>query len=131
MANPVCSKSTLVASKACYDGKRLSDHDQLVRRVYFDMQQLAAIGGTNYLSSVSTLASAANVLSCGFKQDDFDSAEVAIAANNATSAGATLPATQPALAEAVKCLENYSDYQLKQMKLLLYCALGRGKSYPQ
>lgn len=115
----------------CYKGARLSDHDQLVRRVYLDILQLQAIGGTDYRSAIATLAAAGNTLSCGFKPDDFQAAELVIAANNATAAGATLPATQPAFSEAVKCLENYTDYQLQQMLLLLYCQLGRGKAYPQ
>lgn len=131
MANPTCTRASLIAASACYNGTRLSAHDQLARRVYFDMLQLQAIGGTDYRSAIATLATAANTLSCGFQPDNFDAAELVIAGNNATAAGATLPATQSALAEAVKCLENYSDFQLEQMKLLLYCQLGRGKAYPQ
>jgi hypothetical protein len=95
------------------------------------MLQLNAIGGTNYTSDIATLNTDANSLSCGFQPDNFDSAELVIAANNATAAGASLPATDAALAAAVKCLENYTFEQLTQMKLLLYCKLGRGKAYPQ
>jgi len=131
MANPTCTRDGLVSSKACFSGTRLSKRQKLARRVYFDLLQLAAIGGTNYLEAISTLNTDANSLSCGFKPDDFDGAELAIAQNNASSAGAFLPTTDTALAAAVKCLEDYSDHQLKQMQLLLYCKLGIGKSYPQ
>ena len=131
MSNPVCSKATLVAASACYNGTRLSDHEQLALKVFFDLKQLAAIGGTDYSSAIPTLAAAANTLTCGFKPADFEAAKLVIASNNATAAGATLPSTQAALAEAVRCLEKYTPYQLRQMELLLYCALGRGKAYPQ
>lgn len=122
---PECTKAILTAN-GCLSGKVLSNHDQLVRRVYLDMLQLAAIGGTDYSDDIPALNIAGNALSCGFQSDDFDTAELVIAAANATAAGASVPATKDALASAVACLENYSDYQLEQMKLLLYCALGEG-----
>lgn len=122
---PTCTRASLISNSACFNGTRLSEHDQMVRRVYFDMLQLAALGGTNYSSAISTMAADANTLSCGFQPDNFDAAELVIASNNATAAGATVP-TGATLADAVKCLDNYTDYQLKQMQLLLYCKLGKG-----
>lgn len=131
MANPTCTKANLVAGMACYKGTRLSTHDQQTRLVYFKVLQLAAIGGTDYTSAVNTLFADANTLACGFQPDDYDAANVRIQENNAGSAGATIPSTQAALADAVKCYKKFDERQLKQANLLLDCALGRAKSYPQ
>lgn len=120
---PTCTRADLIADRACFSGTRLSEHDQLVRRVYFDLLQLAAIGGTDYSDDISGLNVDANTLSCGFQPDDFAASELVIASNNATAAGATVP-DDIDLAAAVNCLKNYTDFQLKQMKLLLYCQLG-------
>lgn len=131
MANPTCTRATLISGGACYKGPRLSNHDQQVRRLYLQVLQLAAIGGTDYSAAVNTLFADANTLSCGFTPDDFDTSMVVIAANNATSAGATVPATQAALSDAVKCYSKFTDFQIKQANLLMACLLGRSKSYPQ
>lgn len=131
MANPTCTRASLIAGKACLNGTLLDAKAKLVRRVYFDMLQLAAIGGTDYSSAIATMNVDANSLSCGFKPDDFAAAELVIASNNATAAGASVPSTKATLAAAVKCLENYTPEQLRQMQLLLYCKLGQAKAYPQ
>jgi len=131
MANPSCVRSTLISGAACLNKTLLSEHQQNARRVYFDLLQLAAILGTDYSSAIGTLNTDSNTLTCGFQPDNFASAELVIAANNATSAGATVPSTKAALAAAVKCLEDYTPAQLKAMKLLLYCKLGRAKNYTQ
>lgn len=129
--NPTCTRETLISGGACYKGPRLSAHDQQVRLVYLKVLQLAANGGTDYSAAVNTLFVDANTLSCGFQPDDFDTSAVVIAANNATSAGATIPSTQAALSEAVKCYSKFTDFQIKQANLLLDCLIGRGADYPQ
>jgi len=126
MATPTCTKANLVAGKGCLGGPLLSNHQILARQVYFDTLQLAAIGGTSYTSDFESLNVASNTLTCGFQPADFDAAELVISSNNAVAAGASVPDTKAALAAAVVCLEDFSDYQLKAMALLLKCALGRG-----
>lgn len=131
MANPTCTRATLISGMSCLSGNLLSPHDKLVRRVYFDLLQLAAIGGTDYSADIPGMNVDANSLTCGFQPDNWSSAELVIASNNATAAGASVPSTKDTLATAVRCLDNYTDEQLKAMQLLLYCKLGRGKAYPQ
>lgn len=131
MANPTCTKANLTAGKACLGGPLLTNHQMLTRLVYMKMLELAAIGGTNYTSDAESLNVAANALTCGFQPNDMISAYVTIASNNATAAGASVPATKQALAAAVACFEDFTDFQLQQADILLTCALGRGKTYPQ
>ncbi len=131
MANPTCTRDSLISGAACYREPVISKHDQDARLVYLKVLELQAIGGTDYRSAVNTLFVDANTLSCGFQPGDFDGAAVVIAANNATAAGASVPSTRATLADAVKCFENFTDFQLKQAKLLLDCKLGVSKAYPQ
>lgn len=127
---PTCTRATLISGAACFREPVLSLHEQQTRKVYFDLLQLAAIGGTDYSAAIATLAVDANTLTCGFQPSDFDGSAMVIKYNNAVSAGASVPTGQ-SLAAAVKCLKNYSAFQLKQMQTLLDCQLGRAKSYPQ
>jgi len=131
MANPTCSRSNLMAGKACLGGPLLSNHQMKARLVYLKSLELAAIGGTNYTTDIEAFNRAANSLTCGFQPADFDAAYITIASNNATAAGASVPATKSAMAAAVACYEDFTDFQLKQMDVLLTCALGFGKTYPQ
>jgi hypothetical protein len=131
MANPTCTKATLISAGACLSGKLLSEHDRKVLQVWFMAKQLAAIGGTNYTADLETLASDSNSLTCGFQPDDMATSELVIEKNNAVSAGASISSDKDTLAGDVKCLDNYSDFALNQMILNLRCKLGRGKAYPQ
>jgi len=131
MANPTCTRATLISGAACFREPVISKHQQMARKVYFDMLQLAANGGTDYTSAVRTMQDDAVNLSCGFQPGDFDGAAVVIKFNNAVSAGATVPTDPQVLAQAVRCLEDFDDFVLKQMQLLLDCKLGRAADYPQ
>jgi len=128
---PTCTRDNLISGAACYREPVVNKHDAQARLVYFKVLQLQAIGGTDYRAAVNTLFVDANTLTCGFQPSDFDGAKLVIAANNATSAGASVPSTRATLADAAKCYESFSDFQLKQANVLLDCLLGRGKSYPQ
>ncbi len=131
MANPTCTRATLISGGACFNKTVFSSQQQAALRVYFDLLQLAANGGTDYSAAIATLNLDATNLACGMQPDNFDTSELVIAYNNAVSAGATVPTARADLGAAIKCLENYDSFQLKQMQLLLYCKLGRGADYPQ
>lgn len=122
---PTCTRATLISGAACLNGQVLSAQDKLARRVWFDLKQLAAIGGTNYASQIAQLNIDANDLTCGMSLDDLDSAELVIAYNNAVAAGASVNTAKNSLAADVKCLENYPPHVLRRMILALYCKLGR------
>lgn len=131
MANPVCTQTTLVEGGNCisiFDAHRLK-----ALKVYVMSRQLAAIGGTNYtLTSTGTLNEAATAF-CGLQADRklLNRAWTVIEINNAREAGATISEDPDVLAENIECLENFPDWKLNLMELLLRCQLGRADGYPQ
>ena len=100
--------------------------------IYAKVLELAAIGGTNYTAQLTgTLLQAA---ACPPSTDDeVMAANINVAFNNATSAGATPPSTIQTKIAAVKRLQHVPGglNKLKQIDLYLNCALGRSKSFPQ
>lgn len=134
MANPTCTRDTLKASAACLGGNVRDSHKARVLKVWFMAKQLAAIGGTSYLTSATTIGTMkddANGLTCGFQSDDMRSAALAVELNNAVAAGASVNTDKDLLAADVACLDNYNDSMLEKMELLLRCKLGVAKAYPQ
>ena len=123
---PTCTRDTLISGAACLNGKVLSAQEKLARRVWFDLQQLAAVGGTDYSADLATLNTDADTLTCGMSLDDLSSAEMTIAYNNAVAAGASIETDKDALADDVKCLQQYPPHVLKRMILMLYYKLGYG-----
>lgn len=131
MANPTCTKDTLIASATCYFN--FNAQDRAAIQIYFDSLQLAAIGGTAY-----TLGSGGTLSADSICYRDFQSPfyaptpyQLAVAYNNALAAGAAPASTNDTLATAIACLHNFPNADLTAMQLQLYCALGRAKAYPQ
>lgn len=131
MANPTCTKATLITGATCYFN--FSAHDRAAIKIYFDALQLAAIGGTSY-----TLVSGGTLEAASICYRDFANPfqppspyQLAIAYNNAVSAGAAPASTKDTIAAAIACLKNFPYADLAAMQLQLYCALGRAKAYPQ
>jgi len=131
MANPTCTVASLVEAQPCFAYPITSDHKKLALKVYFLAAELAAIGGTNYLSVLGTTLNTASNIFQNLSNDQLAAADLTIAYNNANAAGAGLSTNQQTLAGNVKVLNAFTDRQLKQAELLLHCALGRGKVYPQ
>ena len=128
MANPTCTQQSLIDGGKCF--RNLDSHSRKALKVYAMMQQLTAIGGTAY--TAATLNTAATEY-CGLNADRdlINVAWLVIEVNNAREAGATISEDIQVIAEAIKCLENYPDWKLMLMELLLRCELGRAESYPQ
>lgn len=103
--------------------------------VYFNAAELAAIGGTNYLSALTTtLNTDANVfqnlsndqLGVGVVGSAFPGvATLAINYNNANAAGAALSSNIQTLSAAISALKMMTERQLAQAYLLLQCRLGK------
>ena len=106
-----------------------SSHQRNAYKVYCMAAELNAIGGTNYLSTLTTtLVSDANIFQ-NLHNEHIAAAHLAIAFNNANAAGAGLAvAAAPTL---VKHLQACTPRQLELAELLLRCKLGRAKAYPQ
>jgi hypothetical protein len=131
MANPSCSKTSLTTS--CYRTPgSISEKQQKALIVYAKALQLAAIGGTNYLSILSTmLFSDAATMLCGFDEADRDAARVHLEFVKAAAAGASVPATINLKQAQINCLVEADDKQLDEADVMLTCKLGVSKAYPQ
>ncbi len=131
MANPVCTLSSLIDAGACIT--QFDRHRRKALKVFFMSRQLAAIGGTNYtLGPSGTLNTASNeYCALSSNPDQINVAWITIEMNNAQEAGAAIDTDVQDLAASIKCLEQFPDWKLQLMELLLRCELGRADSYPQ
>lgn len=126
MANPTCTTSSLIPT--CSNLTNISERQLMCEIIYTMMLELAAIGGTTY--SVDTLNQTSGTALIGMSRPQLESAELAIAANNATAAGANIPAFQDRQTQ-IACMVNLDDLTLLKMKTFLWCQLGVHKTYPQ
>lgn len=132
---PECTVETLVEDHPCFQWPTTNDHQKMAYLVYFMAAELAAIGGTNYLSALTTtLNTDAKIfnnlsndqLGVGVVGSPFPGvATMAIAYNNANGAGAGLSGNIQTLSAAVAGLKQMTDRQLSQAYVLLLCKLGR------
>ena len=132
MANPVCTRASLVANSVCFRSFNAQERAALL--IYLNSRELAALGGTNYtLTSGGTLEAAAVCLKYlpGQKFRSPSIYELLIASNSAVAAGAVFASTQTALAAAIACNKNFPEDDLMAQMLQLLCDLGVHKAYPQ
>jgi hypothetical protein len=131
LSNPTCNIATLVVANPCLGGASLTIHNQKAAAIYFMAKELAAIGGTNYNSTLSTtLVDDAVQFGRTMSLDDQITAELGILSQNAVAAGATVATDPNQLMLAIACLKN-CPIELNILRLLLMCKLGVHKSYPQ
>lgn len=100
--------------------------------IYAKALELAALGGTNYLSSLTTtLLSDAATLACGMGEENRRASKIHLAFVAAAAAGASVPATMNLKQAQINCLVEVDQKALDEADLLLTCKLGVHKSYPQ
>ena len=103
--------------------------------VYLNAIELQAIGGTNYISALTTtLITDSKIfntltndqLGVGIVGEPFTgAATLMIAYNNATSAGGAPPTNMDSVAAAIHELVHCTSRELAQAYVLLQCKLGR------
>lgn len=127
-----CTRAALVEDVPCLNMNTLGNSMKLYKalQVYFMAKELAAIGGTDYTSALSTtLVSDATDLFKTMSPDERLTARLSMATQAATNAGATVSSNIQTLMDEIKCLKNVPD--LEACELLLLCKLGYHKHYPQ
>jgi hypothetical protein len=126
-----CTRATFTEDVACL--KNFNSHQRLALLIYFNALELAALGGTDYTAQLGPDGELATDSACNLTLDSTQQelAELLISQNNASDAGATVPATNALLAEAIKCLQNQPPAMLSAMSKTLFCQLGRHAAYPQ
>lgn len=131
MADPICTRDSLISGSACF--KNLDAHDRKALLIYFKVVELAGILGPDYVAQIGP-GGDLNTDAAEYKtMSDFDVevAKVVIASNNAIAVDPTTPTNIQTLMEAIKCLQNFDDSTLDRMHLFVECNLGRHKDYPQ
>jgi hypothetical protein len=131
VANPTCTRDEFVSKFACY--KNLDAQERQALKLYLNVLELAAIGGTDYTAELGP-GGDLNADAIEFNRMtslELELSELVVAANNATSAGATVSSDIQELANAIKCLKNFDMRTLANMQLLVDCQLGVHKAYPQ
>jgi hypothetical protein len=130
MANPSCSQSNLLTM--CYVvPTTISEKQAKALTVYAKALQLAAIGGKDYIGRLGLLLSDAATLCCGMGEPERDAARIKLAFTNAAAAGAAVPSTINAKQAQINCFVEVDEKALDEADLLLTCALGVNKAYPQ
>lgn len=133
MANPTCSQTVFQTTGGAYALEVISPKQRTALRIYAQILELAAIGGTDYsgASGYKQLQQDAATLAIGMTQEARDSARIAIAFNNATAAGASVPATLDLKLAQLGALVIWDPQAVDQALLLLQCKLGVHKAYVQ
>lgn len=131
MADPICTKASLVSRSAYFADIVLNPTQRLAMEVYLMSLQLDAAGGTDYTTDFRVLNEAATDLFRDVGESQRDAFFMAMLSSNATNAGATVPANPTLVESGVQCLQCYTPEQLERMKLALFCQLGTSKAYPQ
>jgi hypothetical protein len=132
VANPTCLTNTTLDLSACYRQNVLDPIQQKGLLVYAYALELAAIGGTNYLSVLTTTLISDSACP-PVTEDDLMAYRVHLAFVRATAAGATVPSLINDKIAAMNCLRSVPGGLIQLEKLLntLECKLGVHKSYPQ
>ena len=132
MANPTCTYTSLIESFPCLAGPLFTERQQLELRIWFNVLELQAIGGTDYRSTlVTTLLSDAVTFAGQADSSQLRTALLAINRNNAVAAGASPQSDPDDLFANVKCLQNVQRPKLDNIALMLMCKLGVHKNYTQ
>lgn len=125
----ICTAAELKAP--CFLNGPLSPNQQKAALVYLMALELAALGGTDYRSGLSTtLLSDAAALTCGMDEPHRIAAIIKIEMNNAETAGASLP-NEIEATNAVICLSEADPEALDEAYVLLMCKLGVHASQAQ
>ena len=143
MANPTCtSVAALIAAQPCFGAQNLDAQKRKSLLIWFKVNELAAIGGTDYrtvlastlIRDATTFAGQATSPSVTDSYDvgtQFDQAKLAIAFNSATTAGASLSTNINTLMGSIAPLSKATERQLDSILIMLECKLGAHKAYPQ
>lgn len=134
MARPsetACTRATFTDDVACLNNFTANQRKALL--IYFNVLELAALGGEDYTAELGPSGTLATDSVCNATLDPHqrELANLMVNQNNASDAGATVPATTDGLATAIACLENQPAAMLDAMLLNVQCQLGRHAAYPQ
>lgn len=126
-----CTRDTFTDDVACLTN--FNANEQTALMIYFNVLELAALGGEDYTDELGPDGTLATDSACNATLTPYQKglAALLVNQNNASDAGATVPDTQAALASAIACLKNQPIGMLDAMLLNVQCQLGRHAAYNQ
>lgn len=129
MAAPVCTTANL--NSGCFQDPTIDAHRRLVFKLWYLSNQLAYLGGTNWLANPQGLFSASNSVFEKMSMNQVDAAEVSVFYNNALAAGAPVVTDPNVTVLGFQHFNNLDTNDLQKIKVFLECSLGIHKTFPQ
>lgn len=129
MATPVCTLASFATALETFNYKKFNAEERKSLMIYFNVLELAAIGGANYSAQIGAGGTLQDDSECYRHLDNPtcppSAYRLIIARNNAVNAGASPAATNDLLAEAIACNVDFSMADKAAQLLFLECSLGR------
>ena len=129
MANPTCTTDSLTTG--CFQDPVLSEIQRLAFKIWYLENELAYLGGTNYLNDFQGLFNASNSVFERMSQNQVSAAEVTVFYNNAVAAGSPVTAVPNTEISNVQKMLSLDTNDLQKIKVFLECRLGVHKAFPQ
>lgn len=128
---PECTRDGLATSNVGF-GNAFDDRQYWAAALRFMVLELAAIGGTDYRTTMTTtLISDAQALIGRMDPNQLRIATLNVLRNNAVAAGATVPTDPTEINEATACCFQSASVNFEELFLFLLCQLGTHADYPQ
>lgn len=126
---PECTRDSLATSNVGF-GNAFDDRQYWAAALRFMVLELAAIGGTDYSTTMTTtLISDAQALVGRMDPNQLRIATLNILRNNAVAAGATVPTDLSEINEATGCCFQSASVNFEEIFLFLLCQLGHHAEY--
>lgn len=130
-AMPICTTESLTVN-TIFGGHGFNSRQYEAALIYLKVLQLAANGGTDYTTTLTTtLIADAQALVGRMDVNQRRIARLQIAWNNAAAAGAAMPADANALNALTACCFQNENVDFDAILMLLECVLGVNAPYPQ
>lgn len=129
MSNPVCTTASL--TNGCFNDPVMSETMRLAFKIWYLENELAYLGGTNYLADFQGLFNASNSIFEKMDMNTVSAAEVVVFYNNAVAAGSPVTAVPNTEIPNVQKMLSLDTNDLNKIKVFLECRLGVHKAYPQ
>lgn len=125
---PTCTTASL--TNGCFIDPVMSEKMRLAFKVWYLSNELAYLGGTNYLNDFQGLFNASNAVFEKMDMNTVSAAELIVFYNNAVTAGSPVTAVPNTEIGNVQKSLGLDTNDLEKIKVFLECRLGAHRSPP-
>lgn len=129
MSNPVCTTASL--NPSCFQDPTINAIQRKAFKIWYLENELAYLGGTNYLANPQLLINAANSVFEKMSMNQVDAAEVQVFFKNAQAAGSPATAVPNQQIGFIQKFVQLDTNDLEKIIVFLECSLGVHKTFPQ